>query len=185
MATVGPNDIQNDAVRARHIAAGSVHSAQLASNGIFSVDLRDGQVLGRDIRDATIRGADVADGSLGGAALKANSVTGAQVRESSLDQVPAAAVADNVLAARVSAAGTLTNVRGATTVSRPFGTGSYDVAFERSVIDCVPVVSLAGAIGIAPLAFHPDGEQGSIIRVITRDAAAEQADIAFSIVVAC
>lgn len=68
-ATIGPGDIRDDAVRARHIAEGAVWSGQLQDGAIRTRDLgdgavgsqaiRNGRVFSADIRDGTVRGADV------------------------------------------------------------------------------------------------------------------------------
>jgi hypothetical protein len=49
-ATIGPNNIQNDAVRSRHIKDGAVTNAKLAANAVGTGKVIDGSLLKRDFK---------------------------------------------------------------------------------------------------------------------------------------
>src|SRR5436190_2322777 len=61
-ATIGPNDLRNDAVRTRHIKAGEVKNSDLARNSVG----------GRKVINNSLTGADVNEGTLGRVPLATN-----------------------------------------------------------------------------------------------------------------
>jgi hypothetical protein len=80
-ATIGSDDIKNDAIRSRHILNREVNGA----------DVGDGSLTGADVLADTLTIADVDDTSL----FNDNSLTGADINEGTLGQVPSAAGASS------------------------------------------------------------------------------------------
>jgi uncharacterized protein YjbI with pentapeptide repeats len=106
-ATIGPADIQDDAVRSHHILDGQVRSADVANDGganaltgtdvanesLTGTDVQNGSLTGNDIANDTITGANVKDndiasadifGNLTGGDIADGSLSGADVNDSSL-----------------------------------------------------------------------------------------------------
>jgi hypothetical protein len=53
-ATIGPSNIQNDAVRSRHIKNGQVKNPDLAANSVGSGKVIDNSLTGADIKESTL-----------------------------------------------------------------------------------------------------------------------------------
>ena len=53
-ATIGPSNIQNDAVRSRHIKNGEVKNPDLAANSVGSGKVIDNSLTGADIKESTL-----------------------------------------------------------------------------------------------------------------------------------
>ena len=80
VATIGPADIENDAVVSRHIRNNTVSSVDVAR------DSTSRALTGQNVLAESLSGADVDEGTL----FNDNSITGADVNEGSLGKVPAA-----------------------------------------------------------------------------------------------
>jgi hypothetical protein len=95
-ATIGPNDIQDNAIRSRHIEDGQVRTQDVAkdttTHALTGANVANGGLTGADVANGSLSGSQVADGSLAGADVQNNSLTGTQINESSLGQVPLAQV---------------------------------------------------------------------------------------------
>ncbi|MDQ3729838.1 MAG: hypothetical protein M3355_09650 [Actinomycetota bacterium] len=75
---IGPRDIEQNAVRSKHIKDSQVKTA----------DLRDGSVNASKVAAESLTGASVLDGSLSGADVTDDSLTGGDIAENSLGIVP-------------------------------------------------------------------------------------------------
>lgn len=84
-ATIGPNDIENNAIRTRHIQNGAVKAQKLATAAVTTAKLAQG----------TVKTARIADRAVTGNKVAVNSLTGDNIDESTLGQVPDAAHAGN------------------------------------------------------------------------------------------
>jgi hypothetical protein len=84
-ATIGPNDIENNAIRTRHIQNGAVKAQKLANGAVTTGKLAQGSVKTARISDRAVTGNKVA----------VDSLTGDNINESTLFQVPDAAHAVN------------------------------------------------------------------------------------------
>jgi hypothetical protein len=84
VATIGPDDIEDNAVLSRHILDGQVHAADVIRNSPAGL-------TGADFADNSLTGADVDETSL----FNVDPLTGADINESALGTVPSAANADS------------------------------------------------------------------------------------------
>jgi hypothetical protein len=87
--TVDSGDIKRGAVKSSDIGRGAVTSSKLRTGAVTTSKLRNGSVTGAKIRSGTITGADLAN----------DTVTGAKINESSLGEVPRAALANSATSA--------------------------------------------------------------------------------------
>jgi hypothetical protein len=63
-ATIGPNEIEKNAVRTRHIRSEAVQASKIAAGAVNSAKVADASLTGADIDQSTLRGVDAA--KLGG-----------------------------------------------------------------------------------------------------------------------
>jgi hypothetical protein len=110
---------------------------------IGSDDIINGSIRNRDFKDGTLRGQEAKRDGFGGGAIK----------ESTLGQVPGAAlavVADGVTRhAVISNVGGAVRHRGATSSAR-LETGRYQVIFDRDVRNCVYAATLGDESAAGP-----------------------------------
>ena len=85
-ATIGPDDIQRNAVRSKHIKKNQVGRKHLKRKAVSTAKLAGGAVTGVKLRKGAVTETKLADGS----------VTGAKVDESTLGIVPNADLLDGV-----------------------------------------------------------------------------------------
>jgi len=85
-ATIGPDDIQRNAVRSKHIKKNQVGRKHLKRKAVSTAKLAGGAVTGAKLRSGAVTEAKLADGA----------VTGAKVDESTLGIVPNADLVDGV-----------------------------------------------------------------------------------------
>ena len=115
--TIGSSDIINESILSQDVRNGEVQSADIGNNqvasadvrddtlangGLAPVDLRPGAVGTSEVANSSVRGADIATGavnsaevadeSLTGGDVADDSLTGGDVAESTLGQVPSAAL---------------------------------------------------------------------------------------------
>lgn len=86
-ALSGSNTVFSD-----DIVNGQVKRGDLAPNAVSTSRVADESLLGSDVRAGSLSGSDVNDGSLSGSDVGADTLTGEKIRESSLAEVPSAAV---------------------------------------------------------------------------------------------
>jgi hypothetical protein len=197
-------EIAKNAVTAKKIAAGAVTDAKLGDIAIAGDELADGSVGADKLAEGSVGADKLADGSVGtgkladGAVatdkLADNAVTGAKVNESSLGEVPSAAVAgraDNAFSAVVNASGSLATSTQPGTTSGRNALGNYSVSFGRDLTGCSAVATLGnsgaaipnpGEIGTSLLNF---GGPTSAVQVQTRNSSGAEADNGFHLVVIC
>jgi hypothetical protein len=149
---------------------------------IGSDDIINGSIRNRDFKDGTLRGQEAKRDGFGGGAIK----------ESTLGQVPSAAVAvtgDGVARhAVVSNVGATVRGRGVTS-SAQTGPGQYQVVFDRDVRNCVYVATLGdesaagpgnGQISVTSAAANVNG-----VRVVTRNSEGVNDNRSFHLIVSC
>lgn len=95
--TIGSTDIINGQVKSVDIGNNEVTSADvrddtLANGGLAPVDLQPGAVGTSEVANNSLRGADIATGAVNSAKVADESLTGGDVDESTLGQVPSAAL---------------------------------------------------------------------------------------------
>jgi hypothetical protein len=149
---------------------------------IGSDDIINGSIRNRDFKDGTLRGQEAKRDGFGGGAIK----------ESTLGQVPGAAlavVADGVTRhAVISNVGGAVRHRGATSSAR-LETGRYQVIFDRDVRNCVYAATLGDESAAGPgngqisVTSEPTNVNG--VRVVTRDSNGAVADRSFHLIVSC
>jgi hypothetical protein len=83
----------HNTVFADDIVDGEVRAGDLETDSVTTGKIRDGNVANADVADGAITGAKVADASLTGADVFDGMITGADIDESSLGQLPSAAIA--------------------------------------------------------------------------------------------
>ncbi len=86
--TVFSDDIVDDQVRSV-----DVRDDSLPSGGLARADLRTGSVGTSEVANSSLRGGDLVDGAVDSAKVADESLTGDDVAESTLGQVPSAALA--------------------------------------------------------------------------------------------
>jgi hypothetical protein len=120
-----------------------------AAATIGSADIIDGSIRNRDFKDGTLRGNEAKRNGFGGGAIKETTLDTSQ-----LGKVANAAVADGLSRhAVVTATGTLSRGRGATSVTRS-GEGQYQVIMGADVKACTYFATLGDPADGAP----PAGE---------------------------
>jgi hypothetical protein len=156
-----------------------------AAATIGSSDIIDGSIRNRDFKDGTLRGNEAKRNGFGGGAIKETTLDASQ-----LGKVANAGVADGLSRhAVVTATGTLSRGRGATSVTRS-GEGQYQVVMGADVKACTYFATLgdpadgappAGEIAVSSLAGNANG-----VLVVTRDSAgAATVDRPFHLIVSC
>jgi len=111
-ATIGSDDIRDDAIRTRHIKAGEVHGDDVANGSLTGADVMPNGLTSFNVDYTTL--------------YNDNSLTGADINESTLSKVPAATNATTALNAGLlggrAASGLVFNRDGFRTVLRPTST---------------------------------------------------------------
>jgi hypothetical protein len=90
-ATIGPKDIEKDAIKSKHIRAGAVKtdelgdaavtSTKIAAGAVTSDKIADGAVTGNKIADGAVTGNKIADGAVGSGKLADGSVATAKIAD--------------------------------------------------------------------------------------------------------
>lgn len=84
VATVGPRQIKENAVRSKHIKAGQVTASDLAAAAVTSSAIGPGAVGSTSVLDNALTGADLQDQSLNGAEIQPGSLSGFHIQNGSL-----------------------------------------------------------------------------------------------------
>ena len=191
--SVGTKQIAKNAVKEAEIAKNAVTSKKIAAGAVTDAKLGDIAIAGDDLADGSVGTGKLANGAVTTDKIADNAVTGAKVNESSLGEVPLAAVAseaNNVLGAVVNANGSLATATAAGITSTKSGAfaGNYTVDFGRDVGSCSAVASLGnnaanipnpGEIGASTFPFTNQ------VQVQTRDSTGAANDNGFHLVVIC
>jgi hypothetical protein len=161
----------------------STRGSNLAAGRAFEFDTNSGTEVGR-IQSGNPNAAPFTTNATGVATgLNADRVDGKNATEIR-DEAVATATAQNRFAV-VTAAGSLTAARGATTASTdPAGAGTFTVVFTDDLSKCAiagteSTITDAGAVSVALSADN------KTVQVLTRDAAGAAADRPFHLTVTC
>ncbi len=192
--SVGTKQIAKNAVKEAEIAKNAVTAKKIAAGAVTDAKLGAISVGADELQDGSIGTAKLADGAVTTNKIADNAVNGAKVNESTLGEVPSAAVAGragNVLSAVVNAGGSVATATQSGTTSVRNSLGNYSVSFGRDLTGCSaaatlgnsgPAVPNPGEIGTSLLNF---GGPTSAVQVQTRNSAGAEADNGFHLVVVC
>lgn len=133
-ATVGSNDIKNNAIKSRHIDSRQVHGPDIGTNAVGSAKLAN------DSTPRALKGIDVADESLTGTDVQNSSLSNADTDGSVQDSCTLGAVVGHALVdgasvgAAYGSAGVAErfNCGGANAVAKRNAAGDYNVCFPSS-----------------------------------------------------
>jgi hypothetical protein len=149
---------------------------------IGSDDIINGSIRNRDFKDGTLRGQEAKRDGFGGGAIK----------ESTLGQVPSAAVSvtgDGVARhAVISNVGGTVRGRGVASSART-GDGQYQVVFDRDVRNCVYAATLgdesAAGPGNGQISVTSAADNVNAVRVVTRNSDGVNENRSFHLIVSC
>jgi hypothetical protein len=153
--SVGTPQIKKNAVKTGKVGPEAIKAGKLAKNAVSTNRLRAGAVSTEKIADGAVTTGKLGDSAVTTGKIADDAVTGDKVKESSLGEVPKAALAANsdslggasaasfqqksdILFATIapaSAAAQVQRGRGAVAVTR-IATGFYSVTFDRDISGC-------------------------------------------------
>ena len=197
--SVGTKQIAKNAVKEAELAKNAVTQKKIAAGAVTDEKLGAISLTGDELADGSVATGKLADGAVTGPKLADNAVTGQKVNESTLGEVPQAAVAttagkaNNVLSASVNSIGSVLSQGQPTQVVKSnVINGSYSVSFGRDLGGCSAVATIGT---VDQSVFTPEdaiagasivlGGQNSSVTVITRNLAGANEDNNFHLVVVC
>ncbi len=133
----------------------SVGTKQIQAKAVKNKELANGAVTSKKLANGAVTSAKLAAAAVTAGALADNSVTGAKVDEPTLEAVPEATKALNVISAVVKADGSLTQATQAGTTSTRAETGIYIVDFNRNVTACTSVAAIGNVDAPVPPSVPP------------------------------
>ena len=166
--SVDTQSIQDQAVTAPKIKAGSVNTSRITNETVQSIDVLDGSLTGDDIADESlgtvdlgtdsvdateiadnsIDGGEIVDGSIGNAELGSSSVTGDKVADNSID------LADMVGA---NAGGSISFNLGANSCGTLSFSVSGSLVGQSAIMTYTGTVAVPPAVVFSPLRVVSDG----------------------------